>query len=270
MKTYMLTMPRKDTQKQAMTLMKWFRRNDIHKWILGAEKGANGYEHWQIRMQWRGEFEDLKRIFPRAHIEECSDTWTYETKEGFYWTSWDRKETRQQRFGRLRPVQEDALKRLRATNDREIMVWVDYHGNVGKSWFTGALWERGQAYVTPPTIDTVKGIIQWVASCYSEGGWRPYIIIDIPRSWKWSDQLYCAIESIKDGLIYDTRYHSRMINIRGVKVLVMTNSMPKPGKLSLDRWYIYETMFVGNQPYLWGPKPMDIEPNAGEAGGPSA
>lgn len=142
------------------------------------------------------------------------------------------------RYGEFRNNQKRALMALEQTNDRQVLVWYDESGNVGKSWFTGALWERGLAYVVPPTIDTVKGMIQWVASCYSDGGYRPYIIIDIPRSWKWSEQLYTAIESIKDGLVYDTRYHSRMQNIRGVKILCMTNTMPKLDKLSSDRWVI--------------------------------
>ena len=110
-------------------------------------------------------------------------------------------------------------------------------GNQGKSWLCGALYERGLACYVPPTIDTVKGLIQWVASAYRG---EPYIIIDIPRSWKWSQQLYVAIESIKDGLVYDTRYTARLKNIRGVKVLCMTNNDPKLDKLSADRWVFFD------------------------------
>lgn len=154
------------------------------------------------------------------------------------------------RFGEMRFVQKQALEALQATNDREVMVWYDKNGNVGKSWFTGALWERGLAYVVPPTVDTVKGMMQYVASSYIDQGWRPFVVIDIPRSWKWSEQLYTAIESIKDGLVYDTRYNSRMINIRGVKVLVMCNTLPKLDKLSQDRWRIYRTESIAEWTYI--------------------
>ncbi|AHF54685.1 replicase [Turkey associated porprismacovirus 1] len=242
MKKYIMTVPR-SVPKKALKIM--IDVNDCKKWIIGKERGKNGYEHWQIRIETSNDefFKWCKHHIPAAHIEEAQqgvDECLYERKEGQFWTSSDRVETLHQRFGTLRPRQERALLALQSTNDREVMVWYDANGNVGKSWFCGALWERGLAYVTPPTVDTVKGLIQWVASCYMDGGWRPYVIIDIPRSWKWSDQLYCAIESIKDGLIYDTRYHARMINIRGVKVLVLTNTLPKLDKLSRDRWCIFE------------------------------
>ncbi|ANC51542.1 replication associated protein [Porcine stool-associated circular virus] len=240
MQTYMMTIPR-TVSKRALRIM--IEKNDCKKWTIGKEKGKNGYEHWQIRIETSNDdfFEWMQDHIPTAHIEKSDsgvDECRYETKEGQYVTYSDRVQNLMQRYGAFRRNQKRAMQALEATNDRQVVVWYDETGNVGKSWFTGALWERGLAYVTPPTIDTVKGLIQWVASCYIDGGWRPYVIIDIPRSWKWSEQLYSAIESIKDGLIYDTRYHSRMINIRGVKVLVMTNTMPKLDKLSKDRWCI--------------------------------
>nr|QRV62008.1 Rep protein [ssDNA virus sp.] len=240
MQAYMMTIPR-TVSKQALRIM--IEKNDCKKWIIGKEEGKNGYKHWQIRLETSNDsfFEWMQEHIPTAHIEktECGvDACRYEAKEGQYVMYSDRPQNLIQRYGEFRPNQKRAIQALQASNDREVVVWYDETGNVGKSWFTGALWERGLAYVTPPTIDTVKGIIQWIASCYIEDGWRPYIIIDIPRSWKWSEQLYSAIESIKDGLIYDTRYHSSMMNIRGVKVLVMTNTMPKLDKLSQDRWCI--------------------------------
>lgn len=240
MQTYMMTIPR-TVSKRALRVM--IEKNDCKKWIIGKETGKNGYEHWQVRLETSNDsfFEWMQEHIPTAHVEKSDngvDECRYETKEGQYVMYSDRVQNLMQRYGAFRPNQKRAMQALQATNDRQVVVWYDETGNVGKSWFTGALWERGLAYVTPPTIDTVKGLIQWVASCYIDGGWRPYVIIDVPRSWKWSEQLYSAIESIKDGLIYDTRYHSRMINIRGVKVLVMTNTMPKLDKLSQDRWCI--------------------------------
>jgi len=70
---------------------------------------------------------------------------------------------------------------------------------------------------------------------------RRYVVIDIPRTWKWSKDLYCAIETIKDGLIVDPRYSARPINIRGVKVLVLSNDRPSLDKLSVDRWVVENT-----------------------------
>lgn len=236
----MITAPRR-IPKRAWKII--IDKYDCKKWIIAKERGKNGYEHWQIRVESSsGEFfEHVHAELPEAHIEKAErgvDECRYETKEGQFTCYSDRVPVLKQRFGEMRPNQKRAIQALQATNDREVLVWYDEGGNVGKSWLTGALWERNLAYYVPPTIDTVKGMVQWVASCYNDGGYRPYLIIDIPRSWKWSEQLYVAIESIKDGLVYDTRYHSRLINIRGVKVLVLTNTQPKLDKLSQDRWRI--------------------------------
>lgn len=241
-KSYMLTIPRTVPRRAVMLMIEC---NDCKKWIVAKETGKNGYEHWQVRLESSNPdfFGWVKKHIPNAHVEEASagvDESEYEVKEGQYVRSSDRVEILKQRYGEMRPAQKRALQALQATNDRQVVVWYDEGGNVGKSWFCGALWERGLAYYVPPTIDTVKGMVQWVASCYAEGGFRPYIIIDIPRSWKWSEQLYVAIESIKDGLVYDTRYHSRLMNIRGVKVMCLTNNYPKIDKLSADRWCICE------------------------------
>jgi len=75
------------------------------------------------------------------------------------------------------------------------------------------------------------------------------VIIDIPRSWKWNEALYTAIETIKDGLVYDPRYSAKMRNIRGVKVLCMSNTMPRVSALSEDRWDIIKEE-GGGEPFI--------------------
>ena len=236
-KTYMLTIPRKDTYREGNKIFTWIRKNDIHKWVVGAERGKGGYDHWQMRVQCRFGFEEMKVLFPTAHIEECSDTWKYEAKEGTYWKWNDRKENIEQRFGKLRYAQKRIVEYARSSNDREIVVWYDQEGKAGKSWLAGALWERGLAYFTVAD-SSGKSIVMDIASEYLKNGWRPYIIIDIPRAGKWTTELYEAIERIKDGLIKDPRYSSESINIHGVKIIVMTNTLPKLDKLSADRWMI--------------------------------
>lgn len=271
MKHYMITMPRNENQN-ALKLIRYINTHDVKKWIIGSETGRSGYEHWQCRIAVSDdhfyEFETRqvwdthtvpaqiveKKIgtgwinvnIPEAHVEECSDTWDYETKEGRYIASWDSPDVIRQRFGKPRWYQEAIIQRLRATNDREIVVWYDPKGNAGKSWLIGHLYETGQAYFTECTLSSVQAMVQDIANDAGKDrkAGRPpreFVIIDMPRSWKWSDQLYTAIEHIKDGLIKDPRYQSAPVNIRGVKVLVLTNHMPDVKKLSDDRWIIENT-----------------------------
>lgn len=242
---YMVTAPRRGSKLgTGLEFMKWrtfFYVNDVHKWTLGAETGKGGYKHWQVRLQISGSdeevFNKIKEIFPTAHIEKASDTWTYECKERMHWTSNDTPEVLKTRFGHMRWYQKDVVEAVRRQNDRQIAYWYDPEGNKGKSWLVNHLFESCQAWYVPPTLKTVEGIIQWVASVYINNDYRDILVIDIPRSWKWSTELYTAIETIKDGLVYDPRYHAQMINIRGVKILVLCNHEPKLDALSADRWY---------------------------------
>lgn len=254
-----------------LKIWRYINTHDVHKWVFGAEIGRNGYKHWQIRMKvsdpdfskWEDREEPylgenwtimyrkkkigtgwIQRNVPRAHVEECSDTWDYETKGGKYIASWDSQEVRKLRFGKTTWKQELCIIELRETNDREILVWVDPNGNHGKSWLAGHLFETGQAYYLPSTMTSVQSMLQTMASLAQkdrDDGRPPreFVVIDIPRTWHWSKELYCAIESIKDGLLLDPRYSAKPINIRGIKVLVMTNERPKLDKLSEDRWVFH-------------------------------
>lgn len=216
---------------------------DVKDYTIGIEKGKGGYEHFQMRWSVSGTdfFERIKALEPSWHVEKAqTQDATYERKEGRFWASNDTPEIRQQRFGHLSVGQDIVMGVLEKNNDRQITVWVTKKGGYGKSWLAGHLWETGQAHVCQ-SQDSVKGMIQDIASDYMNHGWRPYIVVDIPRTWKWTEDLYCALERIKDGLIKDTRYNAKTINIRGVKILVFTNSEPKLGALSADRWVIINT-----------------------------
>lgn len=217
---------------------------DIKRWVLAREKGKHGLDHWQIRIEASGGeeqrnqiFEFCKKSYPSIHMEK-SEKWSdYERKESHFWTSMDTWEVSKQRFAPLRKGQEQLLKAVYKENDRQIVVWYNPEGNVGKSWLIGALWERGIAHFVPVELSLSK-MIQDVAAEYIINGWRDIIVIDIPKTIKWDNDLYTALERIKDGLIKDTRYSPHPINIRGVKILVTTNTLPSKNKLSADRLII--------------------------------
>lgn len=246
MTVWMGTVPIKnDLGEWYCTRRKWesfFEYYDIHKWIIARETGRGGYKHWQVRFQ-TSQFDsdegwqELKEWFKKGHFEKASDTWEYERKEGNYLTSDDNDEKLKQRYGPLRQNQQTVLHAVKNSGDREIVLWLDRRGCSGKSWLCGALYERGMAFYCPPYLGDVKGIVQFVASGYRGEG---IIVIDLPRDIKWNTTLYAGVEAIKDGLVADARYSARTRNIRGVKVLVLANTVPKLDRLSSDRWVIYE------------------------------
>lgn len=217
---------------------------DIHKWTIGFEVGKDGYKHLQFRVQVSKDekegFEAIKKYLPSAHLEVGSNKWGYERKSGRFLSSDDTPEIRQVRFGKLKEWQETALERLKTQGIREIDVYVDECGGMGKSHFINYLYETGKAHYIPPYCSTIEKLVQTTASLYLKQGWRDILAIDIPRAYKWSEQLYTAIESIKDGLIMEPRYEAQPINIRGVRIIIMCNVSPNREKLSADRWRIYE------------------------------
>lgn len=233
--------------------------NDCKRWIVAKETGRGGFKHWQIRLETsnkeffflsertvpgtdgklhKEKFKDgwVAKHIPQAHVEEAQDVWDYERKEGRFWTSDDTIEIRKVRFGNPNEIQREILRTLRTQSVREIDVWYDPTGNHGKSWLAVHLFERGQALVVPRSSCTAEKISAYICSAYSG---EEYIIVDIPRSGKITDQLYESLEEIKDGLVFDHRYSGRCKNIRGVKLCVFTNTKLDEKKLSRDRWRLH-------------------------------
>lgn len=226
-----MTLPKTQLNKRLLKL--WIQKNDVKKWIIATETGNGGYKHYQVRMDNRESFDRLKTWFPQAHIEKSSDNYEYECKEGYYIRSEDTNAIRMCRFSQLRPNQRRIIRRVKEQNDRTVTVVCDDRGGTGKSFLSRHLFEKRTAFYCPPTISSVQGIIQFICSGYHG---EEIIIIDIPRSWKWSKELYTVCEAVKDGLVYDQRYSCKMRDIYGVKLLVMTNSVPTLDRLSADRW----------------------------------
>lgn len=218
------------------------RTFDVKRWTIAKETGKGGYMHWQIRIACSGKYEDWftwmqKNSEGLLHMEESQSWSDYERKEGHYYTSEDTARIRKQRFGKLRWYQKAVLNVVRATNDREVVVWYDGIGNQGKSWLCSHLYETGQANILNPMGEARK-LVQDVCSMYVNGG-PDILVINIPRTWKWTKDLLVAIETIKDGLLSDPRYSNTTIN-RDLKLLICTNEKPHFDSLSADRWVLME------------------------------
>ena len=110
---WMVTAPRSKIKKREIEIM--IRKNDCKKWVIGRERGKEGYEHWQIRVESSNQefFEWCKAYIPSAHVEKAEhgvDECLYEHKEGQHVSYADRPQTLQQRYGRLKRSPETGLK----------------------------------------------------------------------------------------------------------------------------------------------------------------
>jgi len=67
------------------------------------------------------------------------------------------------------------------------------------------------------------------------------VLLDIPRQTAEFDVVYNAMESIKNGILTVSKYHSKLVRLpKRPHVVVLSNVFPNVRKLSLDKWKVYE------------------------------
>ena len=125
---------------------------------------------------------------------------------------------------------------VKEIDDRRIILLHDAVGNIGKSIFTEYLEYKGLAIEIPPFM-TLQDLMAAVEAARD----KKAFVIDMPRSMPQHlmAEFFAGIESIKNGLSYDKRYHMKKSRFDRPQVLVFTNVMPFFGHLTADRWHIY-------------------------------
>lgn len=132
--------------------------------------------------------------------------------------------------------QEELLSVIKSENDDRKVYWYwETTGNVGKSQFTKLCVAK---YNCIPAIsgkyaDIINLVFkQDMDKCRC-------IIFDIPRN-NGNSVSYSAIESIKNGLVVNTKYETGYKMFNPPVVIVFSNSPPEEHKLSADKWVIRE------------------------------
>lgn len=144
----------------------------------------------------------------------------------------------------LRPFQKSILESIDEQKDdiRTINVIVDVFGCKGKSTICDYIRLKKNGFLVPPINDSTQ-LIQMICDYCSDNKIRELspIIIDIPRAMekKHLAQMYTAIEQLKRGRLYETRYHFKIYQIEAPVIWVFTNVYPDTSLLSRDMWNIY-------------------------------
>lgn len=132
-----------------------------------------------------------------------------------------------------RPWQIDVLERLAGQNDREILYVYDKRGNHGKSYLASWFACRRRASYIPATLKTSRDLLRVALDrpnrCY---------FVDFPKCVTKTSipQVFAAVESIKNGHVYDDRYEYRDAFMNHPAVCVFGNFEPDRSMLSADRW----------------------------------
>jgi len=121
-------------------------------------------------------------------------------------------------------------------HNRHVNVIYDQEGGHGKSTLMRKLLKDGLAAFVPVTDNWT---IAMQAMMEQKG--KRTIAIDLPRAMdkKQEENVWKAIEKLKDGILWDWRYKFKMVSIPPCEIIVFTNSPPDLTKLSRDRWVLW-------------------------------
>lgn len=118
-------------------------------------------------------------------------------------------------------------------DDRKIYWYWNGTGKNGKSVFAKHLVLKHNAIV----IGGRKKDIEYAIMTIDEDKDINIIIMDIARS-DYNKISYSAIEEIKNGLFFASKYESKMICINTPHIIIFCNFEPDKDELSKDRWVI--------------------------------
>lgn len=127
---------------------------------------------------------------------------------------------------RLRYWQERLVMELPQHNDTTVWWYWEEVGNVGKTWMSKWLTVMKDAmrFENGKSADIKHGY-----------NGQNLVVFDLTRSAQ--DHInYEVIESIKNGIMYSTKYESKMKCYDPPKVIVFANA--EPDKINFDRWVV--------------------------------
>lgn len=245
---YDFTMPR-DDDALLDTLRKWLQEH-CRKWSFQGEKGEiTGYRHFQGRFV----LKDKKRIATviassafRWHLSPTRtetigklDPMSYctkdETREDGPWTDVSESLPPDMLSPVLREWQKILVSKLdEKAENRKIFYAEDLSGKHGKTWLCRWLLCHRGALLVPYNSN-----VEMMANCIGSAGTRKIYLFDIPRAeinknlWR---KLVAFAESLKNGIITETRYHFRQTVIPSPHVVIFCNFELDKSWLSVDRW----------------------------------
>ena len=124
---------------------------------------------------------------------------------------------------------------------RAVDVLFDPVGNLGKSYLLGFAIAAGLSWI--PNVNDPDRLVASVCNILSSRGCRTpkLFIMDLPRSLNKEriSGFMRAVETIKDGRVYDARYNFKQWIFNPPRVWLMTNELLPARYLSSDRWRIW-------------------------------
>lgn len=239
-------------------LIQFFHKH-CKRWCFQLEEGGNTeYQHYQCRVSLMVKRRPNTMVnfvnekLHGAHVSPTSNPTFYSGSE-FYvmkedtridgpWsdrTEIDIEEIPVRFRGTItwKPWQQDIINRIsKEPDNRSINVIIDKEGGQGKTFLALYLHCHKKARLIPPQ-EKSKDIIRMVCDCPT----TTCYFVDIPRAESKLHQnaLFSALECVKNGFVYDDRYHWTEKHFNPPHIWVFTNLKPEMHLLSLKRWTFY-------------------------------
>lgn len=236
-----------------------FLKRKAKAWVFQLEQGEKtGYLHYQGRISLKTKSRKGP-VFEGGHIH-----WSVTTNENkendFYvtkpetrvkgpWSDKDAYIPKQVREITLKPWQQYVLDDADRWDTRTINIIIDMKGGIGKSTIAIYAGSRGLGRMIP-SMDSYKDYMRMVCDAPKS---RLYLI-DLPRSINkiGCGSFWSAIESIKNGYVYDDRYNFRECYFDSPNIWVFANTIPEQDFLSRDRWKYWQVVDDELVPYIMG------------------
>lgn len=215
----------------------------VYDYVIGVEDG--NHVHAFLEFSSPTSLYGYRNDLPEWNIKIVADTdldveqaKTY-AKKGGYWIQKhpDIPSKYASESPKWRPWQLKAIDHLNNQNDRQILYVYDPTGNTGKTflalWFSSRCRARYLPAVLREAQDFLHAAFARECGCY---------FVDFPKSPTEASipRVFSAIESIKNGHVYDERYNYRERYMDPPKVCVFGNFKLDKSLLSKDRWDVIQ------------------------------
>ena len=220
--------------------------------IVGQEIGERGTPHLQGYVEFKTKVRPIEKLgawAKKAHWEKRRGTKqeaaAYCAKDGKY-TEYNNMHVpiplAKITYEDLRPSQQRIADMFKEREDpkwgRKIYWFWEAEGNWGKSVLATYLVDQCRAVeVSGKAADAKCGIASYVEA---NGEGPPIVIMDVPRTRSSEYISYEAIESIKNGRFFSSKYESGMVRFNKPHVICFANEPPCKERMSVDRWIIEE------------------------------
>lgn len=220
------------------------------------EMEKSGGLHFQCRVCLRGNRAHktaVVRLFEGMHVSPTSTKSTKnfdyvmkeETRIDGPWTSENIEEEEdvfideevKRIANELKPWQTSILKVLEEQSRDKIAVVLDKIGGIGKTTLTDVARYKKIAGIIP-SLDTTKLMMECIFGQLTKNRKISKWIVDLPRATNEETiaQTYKAMETLKGGTAYDSRFTFREIITKRPSILVFTNKIPNLNYISKFRW----------------------------------